>query len=123
LLLKADRDRSPDERSLIQDLEGRSPELKETAEVGRQFGDMVRQRRLEAWDSWLTRARAPNVAKEMRGFADGLLEDEAAVKAALNLPWSNGQVEGQVNRLKTIERQMYGRASFDLLRRRLLAKC
>jgi transposase len=123
LLLKADTDRSSDERALIQALEDRSPELKETAELGRQFSDMVRQRRLEAWDGWLTRARAPNVVKEMRGFADGLLEDEPAVKAALQLPWSNGQVEGQVNRLKTIKRQMYGRANFELLRRRLLAKC
>ena len=123
LLLKAHTDQSSDERALIQALEERSPELKETAELGRQFSNMVRQRRLEAWDGWLTRARAPNVVKEMRGFADGLLEDEAAVKAALHLPWSNGQVEGQVNRLKTIKRQMYGRANFDLLRRRLLAKC
>ena len=44
-----------------------------------------------------------------------------AVLAALSLPWSNGQVEGQVNRLKLIKRQMYGRAKFDLLRLRVLA--
>ena len=46
--------------------------------------------------------------------------DEAAVKAALKYPWSNGPVEGHVNRLKTLKRQMYGRANFDLLRRRVL---
>jgi len=44
------------------------------------------------------------------------------VKEALNCEWSNGQVEGQVNRLKTIKRQMYGRGSFELLRRRVLLK-
>lgn len=46
-------------------------------------------------------------------------QDEAAVKAALTLPWSSGQAEGQVNKLKLIKRQMYGRASFDPLRRRV----
>jgi transposase len=49
-----------------------------------------------------------------------LKQDEAAVKAALSLDWSNGQTEGQINRLKTLKRQMYGRAGFDLLRRRCL---
>ncbi|MGG6270950.1 hypothetical protein ACQ4M3_42090 [Leptolyngbya sp. AN03gr2] len=50
----------------------------------------------------------------------GIREDYEAVKAALILPWSNGQVEGQVNRLKLLKRQMYGRASFDLLNRRFI---
>ncbi|MBP2232598.1 transposase [Azospirillum agricola] len=53
-------------------------------------------------------------------FAAGLRQDEAAVKAALATPWSSGQAEGQVNKLKLIKRQMYGRANFDLLRRRVL---
>jgi len=51
----------------------------------------------------------------------GLLpQDEAAVGAALTMPWSSGQAEGQINKLKLIKRQMYGRASFNLLRRRVL---
>lgn len=54
------------------------------------------------------------------GFARGVRQDEAAVSAAMTQPWSNGSVEGQVNRLKTIKRQMYGRAGFALLRRRVL---
>ena len=49
------------------------------------------------------------------------MESTPAAQAALALPWSNGQVEGQVNRLKLIKRQMYGRAGFDLLRLRVLA--
>jgi transposase len=53
-------------------------------------------------------------------FATHLCRDEAAVLAALQLPWSNGPVEGQVRRLKLIKRQMYGRAKFDLLRLRVL---
>jgi transposase len=123
LLLKAEKDRSPEERDLIQALEERSPELKEAMELSRQFMEMVRQRRPEAWDAWLARASSPSTGSEVRAFARGLQEDEKAVKAALILPWSNGQVEGQVNRLKTIKRQMYGRAGFDLLRRRVLARC
>ena len=56
----------------------------------------------------------------LRGFVQGLRRDYAAVKAALTVEWSNGQTEGQVNRLKLIKRQMYGRANFDLLRLRVL---
>lgn len=54
--------------------------------------------------------------------ASPLTRDRDAVEAALHLPWSNGPVEGQVHRLKLIKRQMYGRASFDLLRLRVLQK-
>jgi transposase len=53
-------------------------------------------------------------------FAAGLRRDENAVRAALSEPWSNGQVEGQVNGLKVVKRAMYGRAGFDLLRARVL---
>jgi hypothetical protein len=53
-------------------------------------------------------------------FAAGLQQDEAAVNAVLTLPYSSAQAEGQIHKLKLIKRQMYGRASFDLLRRRVL---
>jgi transposase len=51
----------------------------------------------------------------LQGFVQGLCRDYAAVTAALTVEWSNGQTEGQVNRLKLIKRKMYGRANFDLL--------
>ena len=54
------------------------------------------------------------------GSSIGLRQEYRAVAAALEYPWSNGPVEGQINRLKTIKRQMYGRANFDLLRARVL---
>ena len=57
----------------------------------------------------------------VKAFAQSLSQDLAAVRAALTLPWSTSPVEGHINRLKTVKRQMYGRASFDLLRQRLLA--
>ena len=72
-----------------------------------------------AFEAWITEARACGIAV-MATFAAGLEHDGAAVRAALTTPWSNGQTEGQVNRLKMIKRQMYGRAGLDLLRRRML---
>jgi transposase len=57
---------------------------------------------------------------ELRRFAEGIRRDEAAVLAAVTQPWSNGPVEGHVNRLKTVKRQMYGRAGFILLRARVV---
>ncbi len=57
---------------------------------------------------------------ELHGFAAGLRGDEQAVRAALTLPWSSGQVEGQITRLKLVKRQGYGRAKLDLLRARLI---
>jgi hypothetical protein len=56
----------------------------------------------------------------LANFASHLIRDQNAVLAALNTPWSNGPVEGQVHRLKLIKRQMYGRASFALLKLRVL---
>jgi transposase len=67
---------------------------------------------------WLAKAEASPCA-ELRGFAAGLRSDEAAVAGALTQPWSNGPVEGHVNRVKVLKRQMYGRAGFPLLRARL----
>jgi transposase len=57
---------------------------------------------------------------ELKRYAASLQADLSAVRAAFALPWSNGQVEGQINRLKFLKRQMYGRASVELLRLRVL---
>ncbi len=80
---------------------------------------MVKERRADLFDDWLLSVEASGI-EDLQQWADGLLADEAAVRNALSSEWSNGQVEGQVNRLKTIKRQMYGRAKFDLLRARVL---
>ena len=70
-------------------------------------------------DDWLRKAESSSIA-EMKSFARGLSQDKSAVQAAVEYEWSQGQVEGQVNRLKLIKRQMYGRASFDLLKARII---
>src|SRR5712691_5009218 len=68
---------------------------------------------------WIHGAKQCGIGSLVR-FALGLQKDLSAVLAAVETPWSNGQVEGQINRLKTIKRQMYGRAGFPLLRARVL---
>jgi len=70
-------------------------------------------------DAWLAEARTCEV-RALETFAASLEHDGSAVRAALTTPWSNGQAEGQITRLKMLKRTMYGRASFDLLRRRVL---
>jgi transposase len=81
---------------------------------------MIRQRQVERLDDCLTSSDHLAVY-QVQTFAQGLRQDYAAVQAALAFNWSNGQTEGQVNRLKFIKRQMYGRAKFDLLRIRVLS--
>jgi len=72
-----------------------------------------------AFDAWLNEARTCGV-RVVKSFATNLDQDGPAVRAGLRLPWSSGQAEGQVNRLKLLKRSMYGRAKLDLLRRRFL---
>jgi transposase len=120
LLLKPGPELSDDERSLRERLEQHDGDLCKAGELARQFREMIRGRKAEAWTDWISQSQQAAVPAELRSFAKGLHEDEKAVQAALALPWSNGQVEGQVNRLKTLKRQMYGRAKFDLLRMRFL---
>lgn len=91
--------------------------LVDTLVVG--FQTMVRDRQPYMFDEWLAHCRKSQIAAFIR-FADGLTKDYAAVRAALETVWSNGQTEGQINRLKLLKRQMYGRAKLDLLRRRVL---
>ncbi len=93
----------------------RVPEAKPCFDVGQAFLSLFRDRdasSVEAFKGWLKRALSCEVG-ELRRFAKRLLPDRAAVEAALTLPWSNGQTEGQVTKLKLIKRQLYGRANFD----------
>ncbi|MFL5701521.1 MAG: transposase [Ktedonobacteraceae bacterium] len=80
---------------------------------------MLRTRRGEQLDDWLERVRASKI-RELQGFVAGVERDKAAVGAGLTLPQNNGIVEGKVNKLKLIKRMGYGRASFPLLRQRVL---
>ena len=96
-----------------------SPQAARAYPLAQRFVQMVKQRQADALDAWLSDALRSEVPQLMH-FARGVQQDYAAVKAALELPWSSGQTEGQITRLKLIKRQMYGRAKFDLLRLRVL---
>jgi transposase len=95
------------------------PKAKEANSLALQFKEMTDKLKESMLDPWLERVANSNITA-LKNFASGLKQDYDAVKAAVSLEWSNGQVEGQVNRLKMIKRQMYGRASFELLRKRVL---
>ena len=83
------------------------------------FLDLVRELKPEQLRPWMRQASTSGIP-ELKSFVAGIERDYDAVKAALRLPWSQGPTEGKVNKLKTIKRMMYGRASFRLLRQRLL---
>jgi transposase len=97
------------------------PQVKAACELAQDFAQMSRKRNASALEFWLEGASASDIP-ELRTFATGLKRDKASILAALTYEWSQGQVEGQVNRLKLIKRQAYGRAGFDLLRHRVLAR-
>ena len=80
------------------------------------FQAMIRERRTHDLDTWIDTAARSLLAS----FANGLSRDRKAVAAALAEPWSNGQTEGQITRLKLVKRQMFGRAKLDLLEARLI---
>lgn len=93
--------------------------IEQVYQLVQQYRTMIQERQAATLDPWLEACDACQLST-ITTFANGIRQDYAAVRAALETPWSNGQTEGQVNRLKLLKRQMYGRASFDLLRLRVL---
>jgi transposase len=96
-----------------------SEDLFTAYELSQDFLGMLKERRAHELKDWIRAAKSSHVT-ELKSFAKSVQQDYAAVYAACSLPWSQGQVEGQINRLKCLKRQMYGRAQFDLLRLRVL---
>jgi transposase len=98
---------------------GLCPDLAAIRDLARGFTDLVRTRGGDRLTAWVEQAEDGSIT-EIRSFASGLRKDWDAVKAGLTMSWSSGAVEGAVNRIKMLKRQMYGRANPDLLRRRVL---
>lgn len=94
------------------------PEARVVYDLTQRFGQMIRGRRRDALDPWLDDARQG--PRELQSFARGIERDRTAVEAALTHEWSQGQVEGQVNRLKLTRRSMFGDGKVDLLSRTML---
>ncbi|HEY6411500.1 MAG TPA: ISL3 family transposase [Ktedonobacteraceae bacterium] len=97
----------------------RSETARKTYELTQQFMSMLRLRRGQDFETWLSAVETSHIP-ELYRFAQGLLKDKDAVVAGLTLSYSNGPVEAQVHKLKLVKRSMYGRAKLPLLRHRLL---
>ena len=119
LVLRREAKRTAAEAQQLAQLHAQSAEVAEAIDLAQDFTALVRQRQPERLDPWLTRATASTLEAFQR-FASGLREDYEAVKAGVTLPWSTSPVEGHINRLKMLKRQMFGRARLDLLSRRFL---
>jgi transposase len=119
IFLRRATDRTAIEQQVLTQVIERCPDARAAYEFTERFLTLTRQRQAALLEAWLTDATQSGLP-EFQRFAAGLLTDHAAVVAAASLPYSNGQTEGQVNKLKVLKRQMYGRAKLDLLRLRLL---
>lgn len=120
LIVRRPEEREDEEQATVEALTSLDAAMATALALVVQLAAMIRGVSQLPLAEWLATADASDCA-ELQGFARTLHQDAAAVEAALTTPWSNGPVEGQVNRLKLIKRQMYGRAGFDLLRARVCA--
>jgi transposase len=118
-LTKPPMQRSPDEQRWVNAVSAGHPQVATAEHLAQQFRQVFKDRDSNALNSWLARSLASDIP-ELKRFVTGVQRDYEAVVAAVEQHWSNGQVEGQVHRLKLLKRQMYGRGGFLLLRRRVL---
>jgi transposase len=119
LLLRRPSDLDEKEQILLKQLYKRSPELVCARQLAQYFLRLVRERRGRELDDWVADVHSTG-PPELRGFSRNLHRDWLAVQAGFTVHWSSGPVEGNINRVKLIKRQMFGRAKFDLLRKRVL---
>jgi hypothetical protein len=110
---------APDQHAQLTAVLASCPELRAVAGHVRDFADLMNKHRGDRLPDWMLRVQADNLPA-LHSLVTGLRRDLDAVTAGLTMIWSSGPVEGAVNRIKTIKRSMYGRAGFDLLRRRIL---
>ena len=108
-----------DEKAQLKQVQARCPHLDTLAGHVTEFAKMLTERHGERLDAWIAAADASDLPG-LHSFTTGIRRDYDAVLNGLTLPYSSGAVEGNVNRLKMLKRQMYGRARFDLLRKRVL---
>ena len=116
LMTTARDDLAKSEAILVAAIEVNVPELVVARTAIGDFQSMIRSKTATKLEDWLQAAKLSLVTS----FANGVERDLAAVRNAIISPWSNGQTEGQITRLKLVKRQMYGRAKLDLLQARLI---
>jgi transposase len=120
LCLRPPEQLTPEERTALQQILADDADLAAGYRLLQRFRGVITTRSVAALDTWLHDAQTSTLAP-FAGLANGIIADRAAVEAALTTRWSTSVVEGHINRIKLIKRQGYGRASFALLRRRILA--
>lgn len=121
LVLRRPEDLSEEDQYNLERIVSAYPQVASSCQLAQAFAKMVRDHDAAALDPWLLQAQTLDIP-ELRRFATGITLDQKAVQATLMYSWSQGQVEGQIHRLKLLKRQSYGRAGFDLLRHRVLAR-
>jgi len=119
LLLRRPSDLDEEERAMLNQVCEWSTEVVSTRKLAQHFMRLVRERRGYDLDAWVADVHDTG-PPELRGFSHNLRRDWNAVRAGLTERWNSGCVEGHVNKLKVVKRQMFGRAKFDLLRKRVL---
>jgi transposase len=118
VLLRPDQ-RTQQEQEWLSHLRAADAEIDQMCQLVEDFCQLVRTRQGQRLDAWVTAATSSHLPV-LRSFVKALLKEEAALRAGLTLPISQGQTEGQIHKLKLIKRQGYGRAGFPLLRHRVL---
>ena len=119
-MVKEPEDLEEIQKTFLENLYHVDPKLKTTATLSQSFSSvLLNEKKESAWHHW-RQCVEKSGHPIFKSFIKGLLRDEKAVLAAIVTNWSNGQTEGQVNKIKTIKRQMYGRGSFELLRKKVL---
>jgi len=119
LFFRRPEDLKKEEPETLRQLRQASPQVEAAYQLVETFLHMVRERTGDQLDAWLAAVQASHL-EAFQSFVTGVQQDKDAVLAGLSLPWSNGPLEGNVNRLKLIKRSMYGRAEVDLLKLRVL---
>ena len=109
VVLRRPEQRTADEAQQLAQVRAQSAAVAEAIDLAEDLTTLIRQRQPAQLDPWLKRAATSTLAA-LRRFAQGLYADYQAVKAGVTLPWSTGPVEGHINRLKMLKRQMFGRA-------------
>ncbi|MFI6056480.1 transposase [Streptomyces violascens] len=118
-IMRRQENLSPADRTALDTVRGACPDIATADDLAKAFTDMLRHRHSHLLQDWIQKAEVTGPAP-IGCFADYLRRDLPAVTAGLTLHHSSGVVESHVNRIKTIKKQMYGRASFSLLRARIL---
>jgi len=119
LFFRKEEDLKAEEQETLRQLRQASPDLETAYQLVQEFLQMVHELAGERLEEWLDKVEASHL-QAFQSFVTGVQQDKDAVFAGLTLPWSNGPVEGHVNRLKLIKRSMYGQAELNLLKLRVL---